>query len=129
MMPDLKPLTSDDMARLRTSMASDRTLMAWVRTALSMISFGFAIYKFFQYLYESRPNEDVPHSARNLALVLTALAVMGIVAGLLEHRHTTTQLSGLPPRSFWGSFPVVVAIAVATIAVVMFVSALWQGPL
>ncbi len=57
MTTDLTPLTSEDMARLRTSMASDRTLMAWVRTALSMISFGFTIYKFFQYLYESRPNE------------------------------------------------------------------------
>ena len=129
MTTDLTPLTSEDMARLRTSMASDRTLMAWVRTALSMISFGFTIYKFFQYLYESRPNEEVPHSARNLALVLTALAALGIVAGLVEHRHTTTLLGRLPGRSFWRSFPVVMAIAIATIAAVMFVSALWRGPL
>ena len=129
MTTDLTPLTSEDMARLRTSMASDRTLMAWVRTALSMISFGFTIYKFFQYLYDSRPNEEVPHSARNLALVLTALAALGIVAGLFEHRHTTTQLGRLPARSFWSSFPVMMAIAIATIAAVMFVSALWRGPL
>ena len=27
--------------------------MAWIRTSLSMISFGFTIYKFFQYLRES----------------------------------------------------------------------------
>jgi hypothetical protein len=29
---------------------SSATLMAWIRTALSMIGFGFTIYKFFQYL-------------------------------------------------------------------------------
>jgi putative membrane protein len=34
-----------DLAVDRTVMAAGRTLMAWVRTALSMISFGFTIYK------------------------------------------------------------------------------------
>ena len=29
-------------------MAADRTLMGWLQTALSMISFGFTIYKFLQ---------------------------------------------------------------------------------
>src|SRR6185295_20233331 len=32
----------------RTRLAHERTLIAWVRTALSMISFGFTVYKFFQ---------------------------------------------------------------------------------
>ena len=53
-----------------------RTLMAWVRTALSMISFGFTIYKFLQVLQEQstvpilRPqaprNWDFTHRHRNL---------------------------------------------------------------
>ena len=34
-------------------MAADRTLMAWIRTTLSMISFGFTIYKFLQAMFES----------------------------------------------------------------------------
>src|ERR1700679_1367281 len=41
-----------DLAMQRTSMAAERSLMAWVRTSLSMIGFGFSIYKFFQYLPE-----------------------------------------------------------------------------
>ena len=32
----------------RTNLAQERTIMAWVRTATSLISFGFTIYKFFQ---------------------------------------------------------------------------------
>ena len=82
------PLNSNDLARLRTEMAADRTLMAWVRTALSMVSFGFTIQKFFQYLYESRPGQkDIPHSARKLTLMLSGLAVLGLVAGVLERRQ------------------------------------------
>ncbi len=32
----------------RTMLSHERTLMAWVRTATSLITFGFTIYKFFQ---------------------------------------------------------------------------------
>jgi uncharacterized membrane protein YidH (DUF202 family) len=37
----------------RTRLVHDQTLMAWVRTSTSLISFGFTIYKFFQYLREN----------------------------------------------------------------------------
>ena len=33
----------------RTRLAHERTLMAWVRTAVSMITFGFTIYEFFEF--------------------------------------------------------------------------------
>ena len=41
-----------DWALERTFMAADRTLMAWVRTAISMIGFGFTLYKFLQYIHQ-----------------------------------------------------------------------------
>ena len=42
-----------DLGYERTRLAADRTLMAWIRTSVSMISFGFTIFKFFMYLRES----------------------------------------------------------------------------
>jgi hypothetical protein len=42
-----------DMALSRTLTAADRTLMVWIRTRLSMLSFGFTIYKFLLYVKES----------------------------------------------------------------------------
>ncbi|WP_208102982.1 DUF202 domain-containing protein, partial [Escherichia coli] len=45
--------TATELAADRTLMAADRSLMAWVRTALSMISFGFTIYKILQGFQQS----------------------------------------------------------------------------
>jgi len=47
------------VAAERTRLAYERTLMAWVRTATSLISFGFTIYKFFE--FESAATE-IPHN-------------------------------------------------------------------
>ena len=41
--------TATRLAADRTWLASECTLMAWVRTATSLISFGFTIYKFFEF--------------------------------------------------------------------------------
>ena len=46
--------SSSELALDRTLLAHDRTLMAWIRTAVSLISFGFTIYKFFQYPREQQ---------------------------------------------------------------------------
>ena len=37
---------TNELARERSPQAADRTLMAWVRTALSLIGFGFGIANF-----------------------------------------------------------------------------------
>src|SRR3989337_955177 len=43
------PSTTTKLAYERTNLAHERTLMSWVRTATSLITFGFTIYKFFQF--------------------------------------------------------------------------------
>ena len=69
-----------DLALQRTIIAADRTLMAWIRTALSMIGFGFTIYKFFQYQAEDIAAGNIrrPQAPRNLGLSLIALGNAGI---------------------------------------------------
>ena len=46
--------TATTLAFERTYLAHERTQMAWVHTALSLISFGFAIAKFFEMLHAKR---------------------------------------------------------------------------
>jgi putative membrane protein len=39
---------STRLALVRTRLAFERTLMAWVRTSVSLITFGFTLYKAFE---------------------------------------------------------------------------------
>ncbi len=41
--------TSTRLSYDRTRLAYENTMMAWVRTATSLITFGFSVYKFFQF--------------------------------------------------------------------------------
>src|SRR5271167_3687475 len=83
-----------DLAIQRTSMAAERSLMAWVRTSLSMIGFGFSIYKFFQYLPEEIANGNIrrPQAPRNLGLTLIGLGTLALVAAAWQHRKFLNQL-------------------------------------
>jgi putative membrane protein len=81
-----------ELAVIRTMMASDRTLMAWVRTSTSLISFGFTIYKFFQYLREGRPAHETLIGPRGVGLVMIALGVGALVLATIEYRFQTQAL-------------------------------------
>src|ERR1700742_4237117 len=75
------------LAIQRTVMGSERSLMAWIRTSLSMIGFGFSIYKFFQYLPEEVATGNIrrPQAPRNLGLTLIALGTLALVAATWQH--------------------------------------------
>jgi putative membrane protein len=70
----------------RTRLAYERTLMAWVRTAASLITFGFTIYKFFQFELQNRP--PVPErilGPREFALIMIAIGLVSLLMSTLQH--------------------------------------------
>jgi putative membrane protein len=81
-----------DLAVSRNIMAADRTLMAWIRTALSMDSFGFAIYKILEGYRESGANLPRENSPRNIGLFLTGMGTLAMVMGALEYWQTIKEL-------------------------------------
>src|SRR4051794_4957890 len=97
------PLSHGDRLALdRTRLAYERTLLAWVRTATSMISFGFTVYKFFEYL---RENERIPFrhglaGPRNFALFMIGLGLATLLLATLQHaldmRHLKTEYGPVP---------------------------------
>lgn len=91
-----------DLAYERSRLAADRTLMAWVRTSLSMISFGFTIFKFFQYLREANlSSATIPvNRPRNFGLALLILGIVLLGFAILEHVLFVRRLAAEAGRGF-----------------------------
>jgi putative membrane protein len=112
----------NQLALTRTFVALDRTLMAWIRTALSLISFGFTIYKVMQAI-EERPHPVRLLDARGVALVLIAIGVGGLTLALIEYRG---QLRALREQykeygPFRRSVAPIIATAIAGLGLIGFV--------
>jgi len=80
-----------DMGEMRTIMAADRTLMAWIRTSLSMLSFGFTIYKFLQTVASGGTMEHAD-SPQQVGLFLTGMGVAAIILGTINYWVTLREL-------------------------------------
>ena len=78
----------------RTWLAHERTLMAWVRTAASLISFGFTIYKFFQFELSKRgPGPEPLIGPREFALLMIGIGLLALVFAFVGHRRSVQALA------------------------------------
>jgi putative membrane protein len=77
----------------RTYFAAERTLLAWVRTGLAMMGFGFVVARFGLFLRELASERGVALQQRlGISLwVGTTLVLLGVVVNLLAAvKHWTT---------------------------------------
>jgi putative membrane protein len=121
-----------DLSYERTRMAADRTLMAWIRTSLSMISFGFTIYKFFQYLYESNALAPGIHiyGPRNLGEVLVILGTVLMGFAIVEYVLYQRLLSRQAGRKFPVSTTLIGALLMIVLGFFALANLLFRlGPL
>jgi putative membrane protein len=122
------PRTSDELAaertRLaakRTLMAADRSLMAWLRTALSMISFGFTIYKLLQGLEEAGTHLSHASSPRTMGMFLTGMGTLAMVLGTIEYWYRLQDLRKQNNFSIWCP-SLVMALFMSVIGLFLFVA-------
>ncbi len=115
--------TSTKLAYDRTYLAHERTQMAWVRTSLALISFGFGIAKFYQYLQESQ-GERAPHvGPRMVGMLMISIGLAALVLANVQHRRALAALhSECPglPRSTAGATAVIIML----LGLIAFVGAL-----
>lgn len=101
--PDSAPLTErfevrvtadSHFAWLRTRMSLERTLMSWVRTAVSLIGFGFTIVQFFNRLGEMPGNDQAhfPQAPYYLGLALIGCGVLATIIAIWQYRWTVRYL-------------------------------------
>ena len=110
--PALRLDTATTLAFERTRVAYDRTMMASVRTAISLFTFGFAIYKFFQLDTGGGPAVQSLIGTRGFALILIGVGLLSLLLGAFEHwrdlRSLREQYPAMP-RSLTGTVVTVVA--------------------
>ena len=111
----------------RTRLAHERTLMAWVRTATSLISFGFTLFKFFQYLHQAGAAAERPPQflgARQFAMLMISTGLLALVIATVQHVRSTRAL-----RAEYGHVPyslaTIMAALIGTLGVLSFISVIW----
>ena len=89
----------------RTYLAHERTLMAWIRTSLALISFGFTIAKFFEFLHERRGEAAPLLGAQTVGTLMIVIGVVGLAVATLQQTRELlalrAQCPGLPRPVAW----------------------------
>jgi putative membrane protein len=112
------------LAASRTLLAADRTLMAWIRTALSMMTFGFAIYRLLEAAEQSGRRTSGPNP-RTIGLFLTATGTLAMIAGVVDYWSSMKQVARFQPVRLWRS-SFVVAIVMAAGGLILFFSIVFR---
>lgn len=94
-MTDRDTSLTNELARERNREAADRTLLAWVRTSLAMISLGFGIERLGQaaVAFDGRMAGFSPMKTRIFGAALIALGIAATLAGMWEHKRVLEAVS------------------------------------
>ena len=121
----VEPTASNHFAWINTRLALERTFMAWIRTAVSLIGFGFTIVQFFQRLKGMEATNGRTMRAetpRDLGLALIATGVGVLVISSFQYRRVLRYLGSGPFQAIAveADHPVRTPVFVAAI-VLMFI--------
>jgi putative membrane protein len=102
--PDLS-LTSNQLSWMRSDLANLRTLLAWARTSVAMIGFGFTIYNFYRGLLQGPIVSGRQDAARNLGVALVAAGTVAMAVGIWNYWSINRSLVAMEavlniPESF-----------------------------
>jgi putative membrane protein len=94
--PDLETLQlSDQLAVERTILAMDRTLLAWVRTSVSLISFGFTVYKVLDAVQQANLVKFVKtHTPRNIGIFMILIGIVPLALAMFQYGRAAKRLRG-----------------------------------
>lgn len=113
---------TDELAKERNRAAAERTLMAWIRTSLSLISFGFGIDRIVSALRGLGSTSEAVGLSRNIGLCFIAIGTLALLAASLNHRHDLRRINrGDFTYSSRLSLSFVVAIALILVGLFAFV--------
>jgi putative membrane protein len=86
----------EDSNRARDHLANERTFLAWVRTSVAIVVFGFAIGRFAIAMRQLTAFQGVASKTTGLSVWMGMSSILAgvvmVVAGLMRYRKTRAQL-------------------------------------
>ena len=107
--PQMDPATR--LAYNRTWLAFERTMQAWIRTAASLITFGFSVSKFSD-IFGHDVNKKYLIGPHEFGFVLVCIGLAALLFSALDYRRNVRQLAsefGGSPRSMAVQFGALIA--------------------
>jgi len=111
-----------ELAKKRNRDAAERTLMAWIRTSLSLISFGFGIDRVVTALKNANPSINPIRLSRILGLSFIAVGVFALIIAIIQHRAELKRIRRVGYMYTSNtSLSIIVAIALVVIGLGAFI--------
>ena len=117
--------SSTTLAVERTRVAYERTMMAWIRTGTSLITFGFSVYKFFEFeMKKDMPAVPMLVGPRGFGVILIGIGLFSLVLGTLDHANDMRALRRMYPGMSIRSKAGLIALAVGGLGLLAMLAAL-----
>ncbi len=111
----------------RVFFAAERTLLAWVRTGLTVMAFGFVVARFGLFLRllavqsDPRPSSVATGDLPNIVgIVMVLLGVGCMILGAIQYRSFVSMLPPADvPRTHSAVFPISLSLILAALGLVL----------
>lgn len=122
---------TNELAKERNRAAAERTMMAWIRTCLSLISFGFGLDKIIGAINSSRFDGSA-HAGLSVRLISMGFVLVGIMAMAAATRQHLRTLKLIRRDDFLytdqRSISIFTAVALTVIGIFAFVLLIMGSP-
>ena len=118
------------MSDPRVFFAAERTLLAWMRTGLTIMGFGFVVARFGLFLrliaVQQVPASAVAtspsHFSNLIGIALVLLGAVSMIVAAVEHRRFVTSLPAIDlPKAHSRTFPIALALLLGALGLLLAV--------